>query len=130
MNNKVSDFVIRIKNASLARRKKVFLPYCNVNKKIGMVLVKEGFLESIKETETSDKKVLEAVIKYERREPVLTDVKIVSKPSLHIYTDVANIPAIQRRGRYTIIISTNKGIMSAKDAYKKGIGGEVLFKIW
>ena len=130
MNYKVSDFLIRIKNASLAKRKKIFVPYCNINKKVGQVLVKEGFLESLKEVEIDGKKVLEAVIKYERRSPVLTDVLIVAKPSLHVYTKLSEIPEIQRRGRYTIIISTSKGIMTGKEAYKKRLGGEVLFKIW
>ena len=128
--SKVSDFVIRIKNASLAKRKKIFVPYCNINKEVGKVLIREGFLESIKEAEIANKKVLEAVIKYERRNPVLTDVLIVARPSLHIYTKLSGIPEIQRRGRYTIIISTSKGIMTGKEAYKKGLGGEVLFKIW
>ena len=128
--NKVSDFVIRIKNASLAKRKKILAPYCNINKKVGQVLIKEGFLESIKEVEVDNKKVLEAVIKYERRIPVLTDVLIIARPSLHVYTKLSGIPDIQRRGRYTVIISTSKGIMTGKEAYKKGLGGEVLFKIW
>jgi len=128
--HKVSDFVIRIKNASLAKRKKVIVPYCNINKEVGKVLIREGFLESIKETEIANKKVLEAVIKYERRNPVLTDVLIIARPSLHIYTKLSRIPEIQRRGKYTVIISTSKGIMTGKEAYKKGLGGEVLFKIW
>src|SRR3990170_1636788 len=110
MDHKISDFVIRIKNANLARRRKTFVPYCNINKKLGQVLIKEGYLESVKERELFGKKVLEAEIKYERRHPVLTDVDIVSKPSLRVYTPVSKIPEIQRRGRYTIILSTNKGI--------------------
>lgn len=130
MNHKVSDFVIRIKNATLAKRKRAFVPYCNINKELSGVLVKEGYLESVKQSEAFGKKVLELVIKYEKRNPVLTDVDIVSKPSLHIYAPAAKIPEIQRRGRLTIILSTNKGIMSGKEAFKKGIGGEVLFKIW
>jgi len=130
MNYKVSDFVIRIKNAALAKRRNVLIPYCNINKALGQVLVKEGYLESVKQNEVSGKKVLEAVIKYERRNPVLTDVSIVSKPSLYVYVGVSDIPEIQRRGKYTVILSTNKGIMSGREAYKKGIGGKVLFKIW
>ena len=130
MNYKVSDFLIRIKNASLAKRKKIFAPYCNINKKVGQVLVKEGFLESIREIVLDGKKVLEAVIKYERRSPVLTNILIVNRPSLHVYTKLSGIPEIQRRGKYTIIISTSKGIMTGKEAYKKRLGGEVLFKIW
>ena len=128
--HKVSDFVIRIKNAVMAKRKKAFVPYCKINKELGRVLVKEGYLESIKESEYLKRKVLEVVIKYTKRNPALTDIEIVSKPSLHAYSTVLDIPEIQRRGRYTIILSTNKGIMSAREAYKKRIGGEVLFKIW
>lgn len=136
MDHKVSDFVIRIKNAALAKRKRALVPYCNINKAVGRVLVKEGYLESIKEAElpkeaeASHKKVLEVVIKYERRNPVLTDVSIVSRPSLHVFVSASDIPEIQRRGRRTVVLSTNQGIMSGKEAYKKGIGGEVLFKIW
>ena len=136
MNHKVSDFIIRIKNASLAKRKKAIVPYCSINKALSHALIKEGYLESIrevelpKESEGSGKKVLEVVIKYERRDPVLTDVAIVSKPSLHVYASVSEIPEIRKRGKYTIILSTTKGIMTAKDAFKLGIGGEVLFKIW
>lgn len=124
------DFIIRLKNAALAKRRKVLVPLSNINKKIGQVLVKEGFLESIKETEASGKKVLEAEIRYEKRKPVLTDVNIVSKPSLRVHTPLSKILEIQKRGRYTVILSTNKGIMSSREALKKGVGGEVLFKIW
>lgn len=124
------DFIIRLKNAALARRRKVLVLSSNINKKIGQVLVKEGFLESIKEKEVSGKKVLEAEIRYEKRKPVLTDVNIVSKPSLRVYTPLSKILEIQKRGRYTIILSTNEGIMTGKKAIKEGVGGEVLFKIW
>jgi len=130
MNYKVSDFVIRLKNATLAKRRKVLVPYCNINRKLGQVLVKEGYLESIEEKEVSGKMVLEAEIRYKRRNPVLTGVDIVSKPSLRVYAPFSKIPEMQRRGRHTVILSTNKGIMSGKKAISEGIGGEVLFKIW
>src|SRR3989344_567390 len=130
MNHKVSDFIIRLKNATLARRRKVLVPYCNINKKLIQVLVKEGYLESVNEKDTNGNKVLEVEIKYDRRYPVLTDVAIVSKPSLRIYAPVSKIPNIQRRGRHTVILSTSKGIMSGRKDLKEGVGGEVLFKIW
>lgn len=130
MDYPIADFVIRIKNASMARRRKVTMPYAKELKEIGSVLVKGGFLESIKEEKTEGKKVLEATVKFDRRSPVISDVDIISKPSLRVYVTSKNIPEIQKKGMTTIVISTSKGIMMGRDAYKKGIGGEVLFKIW
>ena len=130
MNHSVSDFIIRIKNSALARRHEVDLPYSNINKAIGKVLQKEGFLEEIKETKNGNIKELHAVIAYEKRSPVLGDVRIVSKPSLRVYKPSKNIIGIERKGRHKVVISTSQGVMSGKDAKNKGIGGEILFEIW
>jgi small subunit ribosomal protein S8 len=130
MNYLVSDFVIRIKNSALSKRKEVVLPFSNINKEIGRVLVKEGFLDGIKQSEKAGKKELVAIIKYENRIPVLTDVVIISKPSLRVYATVKKIPDIERRGRRKVIISTSQGVMTTYDARKKGLGGEILFSIW
>jgi small subunit ribosomal protein S8 len=129
MNYRIGDFVIRIKNASLAKRRKVVMPYSRAVLEVGKVLVKKGFLESIKEVVVKDRKVLEAVVKFDRREPRISDVQIVSKPSLRVYSLAKDIPKIEK-GMVTVVMSTSNGIMVGKDAYKKGIGGEVLFKIW
>ena len=130
MNYLVSDFIIRIKNSALAKRKEVILPFSNINREIGKVLVKEGFLDSIKELDNEGKKELKANIKYENRIPVLTDVIIISKPSLRVYASAKKIPEIEKRGRRKVIISTSQGVMSSFDAKKKGLGGEILFSIW
>ncbi|MBU2632391.1 30S ribosomal protein S8 [Patescibacteria group bacterium] len=130
MNYLVADFIIRIKNAVLANRKEVVLPYSKLNFSIGKVLVKQGFLEEIKEKEEDSKKTLVVKIKYEKRIPIFTDVTLISKPSLRVYTPAKRITEVQRRGRKTIILSTNQGVMTGLEAKKKGVGGEVLFAIW
>ncbi len=130
MNHKVSDFIIRIKNATLARRKEVILPYSKINKEIGKVLVKQGYLESIKETEAEGKKELKAIVKYEKRLPVLIDVEVISKPSLRVYGSAKEILEIEKRGKRTVVVSTSQGVTTGKDAIKKKIGGEILFAIW
>lgn len=130
MNHKVSDFVIRIKNAVLARRKKFSVPSSNLIKIIALTLAKAGFLDSVKENNIDDKKVLEITLKYYKRIPSLTDVKIISKPSLRIYVTAKSLPEVYRRGKYTLVLSTSNGVMTGKEAYKKKIGGELLFKIW
>ncbi len=129
MNHQVSDCLIRIKNAALAHRRQTMIPYANLNKAICKTLAKEGFLEDVRESSASGKKVLTVFLKYDRRVPVLTDVRIISKPSLRVYTEAKNIPLLQR-GMYTVVVSTNQGIMSGRQAYKKDLGGEVLFKVW
>lgn len=130
MNHRVSDLIIRIKNASLSKRKEVIIDDLNINKAICKVLVRAGFLENVESAEMDAKKVLVAKIRYDKREPVLNDVLVISKPSLRIYATSREIPSIQRRGKITLVLSTNKGIMTGTDAIKKKLGGEVLFKIW
>lgn len=129
MNYQVADFVIRIKNASLARRRRVNMPFSNISKAIGKLLVKEGFLEDIKEETAEGRKILTAKIKYEKRSPVMTDVKVISKPSLRIYAKAVDTAKKKKRGFGTTVLSTSQGLMTQKDARKKGIGGEVLFRI-
>lgn len=130
MNYRISDLIIRIKNATRAKRKEVILDDFKINKAICKVLVSEGFLESFKSEIIDDKKVLVVKIGYEKRDSVLTDVLVVSKPSLRKYATASDIPGIQRRGHHTIILSTNKGIMTGREAMRQNIGGEILFRIW
>jgi small subunit ribosomal protein S8 len=130
MNYLIADFIIRIKNSALSKRKEVILPFSNINKEIGKVLVKEGFLESIKEEGKEGKKELKAVVRYDDRMPVLTDVEVISKPSLRVYYPAKRIMEIGRRGRRRVVVSTSQGVMTAMEANKKGLGGEVLFAIW
>ena len=114
----------------MARRREVVLDDLKINKAICKVLVIEGFLEDFKTETAAKRRVLVAKIRYEKRKPVLTDLLVVSKPSLRKYIGTSDILGVQRRGRHTIILSTNKGIMTGREALKKNIGGEVLFRIW
>lgn len=130
MNHRVSDLIIRIKNATRANRKEVVFDNLKINKAICKVLVTEGFLEGFEAGIRDDQKVIIAKIKYDKRVPNFTDVLVVSKPSLRKYASASEIPGIQRKGRHTIILSTNKGIMTGREAIKKNMGGEILFRIW
>jgi len=130
VNHTVSDFVTRIKNAAKARRREIETPYNRLSRDIAKVLVREGFLEEVKETRQDNRKVLNLRIKYNNRIPVITDTKIVSKPSLRVYSGSSNLVQNQKKGMYTLILSTSKGILTGDEAQKKNLGGEVLFRIW
>lgn len=130
MNYLVADLLIRIKNAAKARRRTVVLPYSKLNKEITKVLVKENFLVSAKEETQENRKVLVAEVAYDRRLPVLTDVTIISKPSLRKYARSNDATTLAGKGLGMTVVSTSQGLMTGKEAFKKGVGGEVLFKIW
>ncbi len=123
------DFVIQLKNAAMARKKDITVPYANLNKAIAKALIKEGFLETAKEETVDGKKLLSIRLRYQSRKPAITDLVLISKPSLRKYVGAAEIGRIQGRAS-TAIISTNIGVLSGKEAIKKGAGGELLFKIW
>lgn len=129
MNYQIADFIARIKNAALAHRKKVVLPYSKITKAIGDILVKEQVLTECKEEIVDEKKMLQAIIRYEKRVPVFTDIMVVSKPSLHVYTKAKTLPKSFQRGRGVVIVSTSQGVMTASEAAKKGVGGELLLTI-
>lgn len=125
----VSDFIIRVKNGYHARLKEVYMPYAKITKAIAQVLVKEGYLSAVKETEHEGSKQLQISLRYHNRKPVFHEVAIVSKPSLRIYVDAKKI-ASEKDRTATAIVSTSSGIMTGREAVKKGVGGELLFKIW
>jgi len=130
MNYPVADLVIRIKNSSMANRKEVVLPFSNLNREICKVLVKEQVLQSVKENEQEGRKSLLAVIKYEKRMPTFSDLTVVSKPSLRIYVGSNDLLKRERKGVSMLILSTSQGVMTSKEARKKGVGGELLFEVW
>jgi small subunit ribosomal protein S8 len=125
----VGDFIIRVKNAYRARRQQLVMPYSSINKAVAGVLVKKGFLAKVEEGEDKGHKQLVVSLRYENRKPAMHDVVLISKPSLRIYIDKQTIAADKDKAM-TAIVSTSSGIMTGKDALKKGVGGELLFKIW
>lgn len=130
MNYTFADIVIRIKNATLARRKKVEFFYTKFTQQLGDLLVKEGFLKNLKQEERDGKKVLLAELSQDRRSAVFTDVKIISKPSLRVYISALKLKEMQRKSLGLIIVSTSGGLMNGKEAIKKSLGGELLCEIW
>ncbi len=129
MNYVIGDFVIQLKNAALARRKAVVAPYANMSKAVAKVLKKEGFVDAISEESIDGKRMISVSLRYQRRKPAITDIYLVSKPSLRTYVGADEIARKQGRAS-TAILSTNVGILTGNDAIKKGVGGELLFKIW
>src|SRR5664279_5558851 len=103
MNNySVGDFVIQLKNAALARKKQVVAPYANISKAVAKVLIKEGFVETVTEEKDGAKRLLVVKLRYQRRKPSITDVSLVSKPSLRAYIPAKEIGTTQGRSATAI----------------------------
>jgi small subunit ribosomal protein S8 len=122
-NYPVGDFLTRIKNAAMARNKKVSVQGSKGVVAVAGALKKLGFLDEVK----NDKEILTVSLVFKNKKPALLDLKLVSKPGLRIYMDVREIE--KKKGPSTYLISTPKGIVSSREAIKERIGGEVIAEI-
>ncbi len=129
MTDPIADAIIRIKNASLAFKDKVILPYSKIIFAIVALLAKEGLVGFIKKKSRKGIKFLEVDLKYENGKPVINGVKRISKPGRRMYIGYRNIK-LSKQGFGKYIISTPQGLMTDKEAKKNKIGGEILFEIW
>jgi len=124
INYPIGDFLVRLKNAIISGNTEVSVPKTKLIKAVVDVMKKEGFFTDVK----SDEKQLTVTLAIRRKEPVLMDVKLVSKPGLRVYMKVDELDSL--RGPFMVILSTPMGIMSGREAIKKKMGGEVIAKLY
>jgi small subunit ribosomal protein S8 len=129
VNDPVGDMLIQIKNASLAKKDVIEVPYSKLKKALGEILAREGYVASVSKVGEDPKAMLKITIKYQDGVSVITDVKRVSKPGLRWYVNKSNIPTVVG-GMGIAILSTPAGLMTGKEARSNGTGGELLCKIW
>ena len=124
VNYQVGDLLIQIKNAAKANRKEVLVETSKMKKALAEVLKKAGFVSEVTEKDRQ----LSVKLAYSHREPVLLDLKLISKPGLRIYAGVDEVSS--HKGGSILVLSTPKGLVSSKDALKLGVGGELIAEIW
>ena len=131
MSDPIADMLTRIRNANSAKHATVDVPSSKVKVAITDILVKEGYLKGYEIIEDGIKKTMRITIKYgrDRNEKVITGIKRISKPGLRVYASCEEMPKVLG-GLGRAIVSTNKGIITDKEARKLGIGGEVLAFVW
>lgn len=125
VNDPLSDLLTRIKNGYMAGKADVIVPWSKLKQTVADVLVREGYLGQAK----VENGILNLKLKYDQKTPALTEVKRVSRPSLRVYVRKSELPRVLG-GLGTAVVSTPAGIMTAKEARKKGLGGEVICEIW
>ncbi len=130
MNDPITDMLNRIRNAQAVNKETVDLPFSNLKYEISKILEKNGLVGEIKKKGRIQKKIIEVTLRYSGKEPRISGLKRVSKPSQRIYKNFKEIKPV--KGGYGIaIISTSRGgLMTDKEARKQKIGGEVICEIW
>lgn|SRR3990172_9856474 len=129
MTDPISDMIIRIKNALLARRKEVRIPHSKIKQAMAEILVENSYVESYKVEKETPQDVIVVILSYENKWPKITGVKRISKPGRRLYTPVGRIPATLN-GYGITILSTSKGLLTDKQARQQNVGGEILCQIW
>ena len=127
VSDPIADMLIRIKNAFLVKKDSVYIPRSNLKLALAKILKEEGFIDDFEATK--DDLGFEIKLKFDNNSSAISEIKRVSKPGRRVYAKKDKIPQILQ-GRGIVILSTSKGIMAGEEAKKRGIGGEILCKIW
>ena len=130
MTDPIADMLTRVRNANSAFHDTVSMPHSKIKTHIAEILQQEGYIASWKTEDGEKGKVLTIDLKYgPNRERSIAGVRRVSKPGLRVYAKSTSLPKVLG-GLGVAIISTSTGLLTDKQANKKGVGGEVLAYVW
>ena len=131
MSDPIADMLTRIRNANTAKHDTVDVPASKMKLAIANILVDEGYIAKYDLVEDGAFKTIHITLKYgaDKNEKVISGLKRISKPGLRVYANTEDIPKVLG-GLGTAIISTNKGVVTDKEARELGVGGEVLCFVW
>ncbi len=128
MQDPIADMLTRIRNAQLAHHPAVSIPSSKLKVAICEVLQREGYIDGYGVDEGA-KPTLNVTLRYHQGRPVIEEIKRTSRPGLRSYKSAGKLPRI-RGGFGVSIVSTNKGVMTDRDARAQGVGGEVLCTVF
>jgi len=130
MTDPVADLLTRLRNANSAHHETVAMPSSKLKTNIAEILKNEGFISDWKVEDARVGKTLTIDLKYgSARERSFVGIKRVSKPGLRVYAKSTEIPQVLG-GLGVAILSTSSGLLTDREAQKKGVGGEVLAYVW
>jgi len=129
MTDPIADMLTRIRNAQAARHDSVTVPASRIKGEIARILKSEGFIRDY-ELPSEQERDIKIQLRYSgKREPVVTGIKRVSKPGLRVYVKSKDMPRILG-GLGVAIVSTPQGVMTAAEAKRANVGGEILCYVW
>ena len=131
MSDPIADMLTRIRNANTAKHDTVDVPASKMKQAIADILVKEGYIKKYDLVEDGAFRTIHITMKYgrDKNEKIISGIKRISKPGLRVYAGKDELPKVLG-GLGIAIISTNKGILTDKEARQQNVGGEVLAFVW
>jgi len=126
----IADMLTRVRNAVMVRHDSVMMPSSKMKLAIASILKEEGFISDYEVVRDKTQRVIKIHLKYrERNEPVISGLERVSKPGLRVYVQKKEIPRVYG-GLGVAILSTPEGVMTGQQAWRRGVGGELLCYVW
>lgn len=131
MSDPIADMLTRIRNANTAKHDTVDVPLSKMKLSIAKILLDEGYIKSYELVDNGSFKDIHITLKYgkDKNEKIISGLQRISKPGLRVYANKEELPKVLG-GLGVAIISTNKGVVTDKEARKLGVGGEVLCFVW
>ena len=131
MSDPIADMLTRIRNANTAKHDTVDVPASKVKEAIAKILLDEGYIKAYEILENGIEKTIKITLKYgvDKNQKTIAGIKRISKPGLRVYANAENMPKVLG-GLGVAIISTNKGVITDKEARALNVGGEVLAFVW
>ena len=125
----IADMLTRIRNAGLARQRRVDMPVSKLKTEIARLLKENHYIHDYKLLDDGKHGVLRLYLKYFQDKPVIRELRRVSKPGLRQYVAVEEIPRV-RNGLGMALLSTSRGVMTDREARAAKVGGELLAIVW
>jgi small subunit ribosomal protein S8 len=130
MSDPIADMLTRIRNACGAKHRRVDMPLSKMKAEVARILKENNYIQDFSTLETEEgRQVLRVRLKYAGGQPVIRQLQRVSTPGLRKYVGVGEIPRV-RNGLGLAILSTNKGLMSDREARQSRTGGELVAVVW
>jgi small subunit ribosomal protein S8 len=129
MTDPIADMLTRIRNAIAARRASVVLPHSKIKESIAGILKANNFIADFKVEASGQFKSLVITLNGDGERPAITQLQRISKPGRRIYAGSQEVPLVLG-GRGMVILSTSGGLMTGREARQKGLGGELICKVW
>ena len=131
MSDPIADMLTRIRNANTAKHDTVDIPASKMKEAIAKILLDEGYIKNYEITGEGVTRTIKVTLKYgkDKTQKTITGIKRISKPGLRVYANAEDMPKVIG-GLGVAIISTNKGVITDKEARNMNVGGEVLAFVW
>ncbi len=125
----IADFLTRLRNASKAKKVRVDIPASNMKKSLAGILKQQRFIEDFSVVEDNKQNLLRIQLKYSNGVPAINGLQRISTPGLRVYKSSQELPKVLN-GLGIAVISTQKGLLTDKEARREALGGEVVCYIW